>query len=196
MPYKKLARHFYNKKTLKVAKELLGKFLIHKIGRQKLVGIITETEAYVGPKDKASHASRGRTPRTEIMFGEPGHAYVYLIYGMYYCFNIVTEHKDYPAAVLIRAIQPVSRKAIKLYSRRAVDGPGKVCQYMRINKKLNGADLAGHKLWVEDRGVKIKKSAIHCSKRIGVDYAGFYKDKKWRFFIKIEGKDFGVLAFV
>jgi len=117
----------------------------------------------------------------------------YLIYGMYYCFNIVTERKDYPAAVLIRAIQPVSRKAIKLYSRKAVDGPGKVCQYMRIDKRLNGIDLTGSKLWVEDRGFKIKKSTIHCSKRIGVDYAGFYKDKKWRFFIKIKGKDLASL---
>jgi len=91
MPFKKLARHFYNQKTLKVAKELLGKFLIHKIGRQKLVGMISETEAYVGPKDEASHASRGRTTRTEIMFGEPGHAYVYLIYGLF----LIEGYKKY-----------------------------------------------------------------------------------------------------
>lgn len=173
MTYKKISRHFYNQKTLKVAKELLGKFLIHKIGRQKLVGMITETEAYCGPNDLASHASRGRTPRTEIMFGEAGHAYIYLIYGMYYCFNIVTERKNYPAAVLIRGVK----------AKEAINGPGKVCQYLKIDKKLNGADLTGSKLWVEDRGVQIKKSAIKRGKRIGVDYAGRYKDKKWRFYI-------------
>jgi len=192
MLYKKLSRQFYNQKTLKVAKELLGKFLIHKIGRQKLVGMICETEAYCGLNDLASHASRGRTPRTEIMFDEPGHAYVYLIYGMYYCFNIVTERKDYPAAVLIRAMKPLvnsrgipfgSVQGLQKASATPLDGPGKVCQYMRIDKKLNGIDLTGSKLWVEDRAVKIKKFAVHCSKRIGVDYAGKYKNKPWRFYI-------------
>ena len=195
---KKLSRRFYNQKTLKVAKELLGKFLIHKIGQKKLVGIITETEAYVGPEDLASHASRGRTSRTEIMFGQPGHTYVYLIYGMYYCFNIVTERENYPAAVLVRGVKPIitsnrgmnlpasSREASRAgasANHKQILGPGKVCQYFKINKKLNGVDLCRNKLWIENRGVKIKKSIIKKAKRIGVDYAGKYKNKFWRFYI-------------
>ena len=106
----KLHQKFYNQSTLKIARLLLGKFLIRKIGKKTIIGQITETEAYVGPKDKASHASRGKTPRTAIMFGESGFWYIYLIYGMYYCLNIVTERKNYPAAVLIRAIK--DRKSV------------------------------------------------------------------------------------
>jgi len=198
MSSKKLGCNFYNQKTLQVAQKLLGKFLVHKIGQKKIVGMITETEAYCGPKDLASHASRGRTPRTEIMFGQPGYAYVYLIYGMYYCFNIVTERKNYPAAVLIRGIISDQRGRRRpshssRQNRRVlpdqqgldfINGPGKVCRYMKIDKKLNGLDLTENKFWVENRGVRIKKPTIKKGKRIGVDYAGKYKDKLWRFYIK------------
>ncbi len=141
-----------------------------------------ETEAYVGPKDLASHASRGRTPRTELMFGEAGHTYIYLIYGMYYCFNIVTENKDYPAAVLIRALEPAEGFIEK--NKKLINGPGKLCREMKIDKNLNGADLTGNKIWIEDRGEGVSNSKIIANKRIGIDYAGKYKDKLWRFYIK------------
>jgi len=181
----KLNSSFYLQPTLKIAQELLGKFLIHNIGKKRIVGRIIETEAYVGLKDKASHASRGRTPRTEIMFGPAGQAYVYLIYGMYYCFNVVTGRKDYPAAVLIRAIQPIT-VGEDIYPRlqTPTNGPGKVCRYLKIDKKLNGIDLTGNVLWMEDRGIAVKKSQIGRAKRIGVDYSGEYKNKLWRFYTK------------
>jgi DNA-3-methyladenine glycosylase len=173
MSQKKLTRTFFNRATLKVARELLGKFLVRRIGGKVIRAIITETEAYRGPKDLACHASKGRTKRTEVMFGPAGHAYVYLIYGMYYCLNIVTEAEDYPAAVLIRAVDAAG-----------VNGPGKLCRFFKIDKTFNGEDLIKSKrLWVEE-GITIKPGQIKRSKRIGVDYAGKYKDKLWRFFLK------------
>lgn len=160
-----LSREFYQRNTLTVAKELLGKFLVHR----NIVGMITETEAYIGQEDLACHASKGRTKRTEIMFGPAGHAYVYLIYGMYYCLNVVTEKENYPAAVLIRAVEHVS-------------GPGRLTRHFEIDKTLNGEDMTKSKrLWIEDRGVVIPPRNILRTPRIGVDYAGEYKDKKWRF---------------
>ena len=102
---KVLTQSFFNRPTLLVTKELLGKFLVRKVGVKEISGMITEVEAYIGPEDQASHASRGRTPRTEVMYGKPGYWYVYLIYGMHYCLNIVTEKKEYPAAILIRGIK-------------------------------------------------------------------------------------------
>jgi DNA-3-methyladenine glycosylase len=192
---KKLSQKFYNQSTLKVARLLLGKFLIRKIGKIKLAGKIIETEAYVGPSDLASHASHGRTPRTEVMFGPPGHAYVYLIYGLNYCFNIVTERKDFPAAVLIRAVEPMESVDLMYKNRnlnfqfsilnfQLTNGPGKLCQAFKIDKKLNDIDLTGNILYIEDRGIKIKPREISAAKRIGVEYAGKYKNKLWRFYIK------------
>jgi DNA-3-methyladenine glycosylase len=177
MSQRKLTRTFFNRPTLKVAKELLGKFLVRKVGGKVIRAMITETEAYCGPKDLACHASKGRTKRTEVMFGPAGHAYVYLIYGMYYCLNIVTEDEGYPAAVLIRAVDATG-----------VNGPGKLCRFFKIDKAFNGEDLIKSKrLWVEE-GIKIKRGQIKRSKRIGVDYAGEYKDKLWRFFLKGRAK--------
>lgn len=178
----KLKQNFYNRSTLKVAKELLGKILVRKVGRKTQRGLIVETEAYIGPADKASHASRGKTPRTEAMFGEPGFWYIYLIYGMYHCLNIVTEERDYPAAVLIRAIQPLDKKI----SHKIANGPGKLCRYFKIDKSLNKTPAFGPraKLYIEDTGLKIKPRQIVKSQRIGVDYAGEYKDKLWRFYLK------------
>jgi len=177
----KLKQQFYNQPTLKVAQQLLGNFLIHQIGNKLLVGKIIETEAYVGLNDKASHASRGRTPRTEIMFGQPGFWYIYLIYGMYYCLNIVTEHKSYPAAVLIRGLEPVSG----LRSNVKTNGPGKLCREFKIDKNLNRTPAFGPKakLWIEDSGQNPKPSQIKKSPRVGVDYAKEYKNKLWRFYI-------------
>lgn len=187
----KLKRNFYNQKTIKVARALLGKFLVRKIGGKMLVGKIVETEAYVGHKDRASHASRGKTARTALMFGPPGRAYVYSVYGLNYCFNVVTECENYPAAVLIRAVEPSDGIDLMRRLRHApaderniTNGPGKLCQAMKIDKKLNGADLTGNILWIEDRGLKTKSSDIVSAKRIGVDYAGIYKNKPWRFYLR------------
>lgn len=125
----------------------------------------------MGPKDKASHASRGRTSRTEVMFGHAGHWYVYLIYGMHYCVNIVTEQKNYPAAILIRGVESIS-------------GPGRVAKYFGIDKHFNAKPATrAIGLWIEDRGIIIKPRQIKQDKRIGVDYADEWKNKKWRFFI-------------
>jgi len=151
------------------------------------VGRIVESEAYIGPADKACHASRGRTPRTEIMFGRAGHAYVYLIYGFHYMLNIVTEREDFPSAVLIRAVEPL--KGIKLMqARRGLEklthlasGPGKLCTAFAIDRTLNGNDMCGWTMYVEDRGDPSPK--IKTTPRIGIDYAGKWKHKPWRFLI-------------
>ncbi|KKP68865.1 MAG: hypothetical protein UR66_C0003G0130 [Candidatus Moranbacteria bacterium GW2011_GWE1_35_17] len=189
---KKLTYKFFNRKTALVARELLGKVLIYKNKDQIISGIIVETEAYVGPKDLASHASRGKTPRNEVMFGEAGHWYIYLIYGFYNCLNIVTEEKNYPAAVLIRAVEPlegislmeINRKTKKL--ENLTSGPGKLCQAFGIDKNLNHISALNKKspLFIGDIGTKIPKSKIIKTTRIGVDYAGKWKDKKLRFYIK------------
>src|SRR5215218_2863280 len=126
-----LPRAFYNRPALVVAKDLLGKVLVHSENGIRRAGIIVETEAYVGEHDLAAHSSKGRTARTEVMFGPPGHAYVYLIYGMYDCFNVVTERDGYAAAVLVRGVAPVTGCDGK------TDGPGKLCRAMHITRALN-----------------------------------------------------------
>lgn len=167
---------FFEQKTLKVAKQLLGCFLIHKIGKKKIIARIIETEAYCGPADLANHASKGRTKRTEVMFRKAGHAYVYLIYGMYHCFNIVTEKENYPAAVLIRSVG---------IGKKEITGPGKVCRALGIDKRLNGVDLIKSKeLWVEKNNQRLKDNKIKRLPRVGVDYAGKWAKKKWRFQLK------------
>lgn len=175
---KKLPRKFYNQDTLTIAQELLGKFLAHNHNGKKYIGMITETEAYIGFDDKASHAFKGKTKRNAPMFESAGIAYVYMIYGMYFCFNIVTDKKDFPAAILIRALKPIMNINSK------TDGPGKLCRAMNINKNLNNIDLCGDILYVEDRGQTIPQKNIIADKRIGIDYAEEYKDKLWRFYIK------------
>jgi len=191
---KKIERNFFLRPTLKIAPELLGKFIIRKIGNKKLSGMITETEAYIGEKDLASHASKGKTKRTAPMYFKGGFSYVYLIYGMYYNFNIVTEGKDFPAAVLIRSVEP--KEGIEEMQKRRqknaratlyslTTGPGKFCEAFGITKKENALDLIRNKtLYLEDRGVKIKPQEIKKTTRIGVEYAGKWEKKKWRFYIK------------
>lgn len=174
-----IKRKFYKQKTLDVARDLLGCFLIRKIGHKTIRAMITETEAYVGEDDLASHASRGRTPRTELMYGEAGHAYIYLVYGMYHCFNIVTENKNFPAAVLIRSVE------IEGVPHKETNGPGKLCRLLKIDRKLNGWDVTKReKLWVERRD-KVHKVDKVCkvieSKRVGVEYAKHCKEYLWRF---------------
>lgn len=179
MRNKTVKKDFYSQKTLFVAQALLGKFLVRKIGKKILAGMITETEGYCGRRDLASHASRGRTPRTEIMFGPPGRAYIYLIYGMHYCFNVVTEKPGYPAAVLIRGVEVPHAPRVK------TNGPGKLCRYFRISRALNGADMTKKlKLWIEDRGYTPLPLKILKTPRIGIDFAGPYREKKWRFILK------------
>ena len=184
----KLTRSFYEQSTVDVAKLLLGKFLVRKHPDGASIGRIVETEAYIGPQDLACHAAKGRTKRNAVMFGGPGHAYVYFIYGFYNMLNLVTEAKDYPAAVLIRAVEPV--KGIELMKQRRrsdelrslASGPGKLCQAFAIDRSLNGADVCANDLYIEDRGEPTPK--ILATARIGVDYAGKWKDKPLRFIVR------------
>ena len=185
----KLKRQFFQRPTLEVARNLLSKVLVRRIRGRNLAGKIVETEAYVGPHDLACHASKGKTSRTSIMFEEGGCAYVYMIYGFYFCLNAVTEAEDYPAAVLIRAVEPLDHLNVMRKFRKYPDrdtniasGPGKLCMAMGIDKTLNGEDLTGDTLWIEDRRLEVGR--IIASPRIGVDYAGEYKDKPWRFYVE------------
>ena len=174
---KKLPRSFYARAdTLAVARELIGMHLIHEAGGTRRVGRIVETEAYRGPEDLAAHSSRGRTPRTEVMFGPPGHAYVYFIYGFWNCMNIVTSAEGTPHAVLLRALEPVAGITDKTW------GPGLLCRAMQIDRTLNGADLCGTRLWLERPPGRAGKAPIGRSTRIGVDYAGVWARRPWRFF--------------
>lgn len=186
-----LPQKFYNKPTLEVAQELIGKKLIRQTDKEKLTGRIIETEAYIGQKDKACHASKGKTKRTEVMFGPAGFWYIYLVYGMYYCLNIVTEENRFPAAVLIRALEP-NEGILKMKQNRNKEkvkdlssGPGKLCQALNINKSLNRKKSfnKSSSLWVEDDGYIVNNREIKTAKRIGVDYAGkYWANKKWRFY--------------
>ena len=180
-----LKKSFYSQPTEKVAKELLGKFLCRKIDNKLYVGKIVETEAYLGKKDLACHTSKGMTERNKIMFGPAGHAYIYFIYGMYHCLNVVTEEENNPCAVLIRALEPDPVETQQCcVSTKLLNGPAKLCREFEIDKKLNGWDLTiGKKLWIEN-GEKIKLNQIKKSKRVGVDYAGIWKDRLLRFYIK------------
>jgi DNA-3-methyladenine glycosylase len=183
----KLARNFYEQLTVQAAQMLLGKYLVRVHPDGVTTGMILETEAYVGLEDKASHASRGQTPRNAVMFGPAGFAYVYVIYGMHYCLNAVTEHEGYPAAVLIRAVQPCEGLELMRARRRKEDirllanGPGNLCQAFGIERGLNGADLCGDILFVEDR--KVNPAEIVTTTRVGVGYAGPWKEMPWRFYI-------------
>lgn len=187
-----LPQKFYAKPTLTVAKELLGKYIIRNYRGYKLVGKIVETEAYIGFDDQASHASRGKTKRNEVMFGYGGQAYIYMIYGKYYCLNIATEKSGFPAAVLIRAIEPISgieqmakNRNIKPMDKKNIsNGPGKLCQALKIDKNLNGIGLQTEKLWLANGKGNINDSAIVSATRIGIDYAGSSKDLLWRFYLK------------
>ncbi|HET9130824.1 MAG TPA: DNA-3-methyladenine glycosylase, partial [Terriglobia bacterium] len=175
----KLDRSFYDRPTLKVAVDLIGKVLVRRLNGRNLAGKIVETEAYNGPSDLACHASRGKTPRTAVMFGPPGVSYVYMIYGFYFCLNAVTEAEGHPAAVLIRALEPLENirtmrtlRHNPLRDTNIASGPGKLCMALSIDKSLNAVDLASRKLWIEDRSLEV--GAIDSGPRIGIDYAGAY----------------------
>jgi DNA-3-methyladenine glycosylase len=189
----KLPKEFYlQEDVLKICKELLGKFLYTKIDGKLSGGMITETEAYKAPEDKASHAYGGRkTPRTEIFYEEGGVSYVYLCYGIHHLFNVVTNKKDIPHAILIRAIEPfegveymLKRRNKNKVSTLLTCGPGSMSQALGIGIQHNKVDLQGNDIWIEDRGIKIAKKDILKGPRIGVDYAAEYASKAWRFGIK------------
>ncbi len=194
---KKLDRDFFNRDSVIVAKELLGKVLVHEVNGQRISAKIVEAEAYMGITDRAAHSYGGkRTPRVEIMYGGPGFSYVFIIYGMHYCFNVVTMGEGNPQAVLIRALEPLEgldlmaqNRFKKLYDQLTkgqikclTNGPGKLCKALLIDKGLNGEDLCGESLYIEE-GENEKFNIIH-SKRVGIDYAGEAKDYLWRFYIE------------
>ncbi len=188
----RLSRAFYGRATLTVAREILGQRLVRQWQGERLAGRIVEVEAYIGLEDCASHAHRGKTERNAAMFGRSGHAYVYFIYGMYHCLNLVTETEGYPAALLIRALEPLEGlntqqqlRGIQRPFRELTRGPGRLCQALAIDKRLNGADLcaAAAELWVEydqhSAGEQLAQSP-----RIGVRGDAQALTTPWRFFIR------------
>jgi DNA-3-methyladenine glycosylase len=172
----KLPRNFYARPTLTVARQLIGMHLVHDDGGIRRVGRIVETEAYLGPKDLAAHSSRGRTQRNEVMFGPAGFAYVYFIYGFWYCMNVVTREVDVPQAVLLRGLEPIENLSDKTW------GPGLLCRAMNIDRSLNGADLLGSRLWIERPPDLKRRVRVTRATRIGVDYAGEWAQRLWRFY--------------
>jgi DNA-3-methyladenine glycosylase len=177
LQFHKLSRDFYDRDTIAVAKDLLGKYLVHVTGGSERVGRIVEVEAYLGPHDLAAHSAKGLTPRTKVMFGPPGHAYVYLIYGMYHCMNVVTQAEGTASAVLLRALEPVRNVEGR------TQGPGLLCNAMRIDRKQNGQDLLSADLYIGDDGSH-RKIAVVKRPRIGVDYAGHWARRLLRFYIR------------
>ena len=172
-----LPRTFYDRDAMTVAKELLGQHLVHVARGVERIGRIVEVEAYLGPHDRAAHSARGRTERTNVMFGPPGHAYVYLIYGMYWCMNVVTEREGLASAVLLRALEPVSN------IEGRTQGPGLLCQAMSIDGRLNARDLVGDEFYIA-APPKAEPFTIVKRPRIGVDYAGHWAKRLLRFYIK------------
>jgi len=189
---KKLAREFYLREdTITIAKDLLGKLIVvpDAVGR-RVSAMIVETEAYLGEIDRAAHSYAGRrTPRNEVMYASGGHTYVFFVYGMYNQFNVVTGPIDTPHAILIRAAEPVEGIEIMrerrgpMNDRNLTSGPGKLCIALAIDRSLNGENLRGKRVWLEDhRSFTVAEIAI--GKRIGIDYAGEDAEKPWRFWIK------------
>ncbi len=174
---RKLPRSFYDRDTIAVARELLGKHLVHVSDGVERIGRIVEVEAYLGPHDLAAHSARGRTKRTETMFGPPGHAYVYLIYGVYYCMNVVTQPAGVASAVLLRAVEPVKN------IEGRTQGPGLLCKAMHIDKRLNGHDLLSDDFYIADLGGPGAFRIVR-RPRIGVDYAGRWAKRLLRFYIR------------
>jgi DNA-3-methyladenine glycosylase len=195
---RRIKREFFARSTELVAKELLGKFLLRETRKGRMVGRITEVEAYLGPDDKASHSyNYKKTKRTNTMYMKPGTLYIYLIYGMYYCLNVITEPEGIPCAVLIRNVFPIEGIELMIENRKVkigknfknlADGPGKLCMAMDITKaKFNAKDSCStnSKLFFIE-GEKIKENYIVANKRIGINYAEEDKDRLLRFTLKNE----------
>lgn len=178
-----LPQSFYMRSSLQVAPELLGKEIVRKTSFGRVGGIITEVEAYRGHLDPASHAFKGVTPRNEIMFGDGGFAYVYFIYGMYFCLNVVTGAAGTAEAVLIRGLVPATGKKLLLERIPAekvescMSGPGKLCKVLEIDKSLNGKRFRGPEIAIHDRGIRVPKKEIQRTPRIGIKAA---TDRLWR----------------
>jgi DNA-3-methyladenine glycosylase len=167
-----LERGFFARPALVVAKDLIGKYVCRRIDGEVIAAAINETEAYIGPHDLACHGSKGRTTRTEVMFGPAGHWYVYFIYGIHWMLNAVTDDVDHPAAVLIRGAGPWN-------------GPAKLTKAMSIDRSFNKLPIdAASELWIEDRGLVIPRRKIRRTPRIGVDYAGDWAAKPYRFVVE------------
>jgi DNA-3-methyladenine glycosylase len=173
----KLPRPFYDRDTILVAQELLGKWLVHHAAGIERIGKIVEVEAYLGEHDLAAHSAKGLTERTKIMFGPPGFAYIYLIYGVHHCMNVVTERTGHASAVLLRAVEPVKN----LVGR--TQGPGLLCSAMEIDRRLNGHDLLSDDFFLAQPEAAEKISIVK-RPRIGVDYAGHWAKRRLRFYIK------------
>ena len=190
----RLGRDFYRRSTLTVAQELLGKWLVRIVDGQRLSGLIVEVEAYIGEDDAACHAACGRTPRNEAMYGPPGIAYIYFIYGMHHCLNVVTEEEGFPAAVLIRALEPLEGLEIMRRHRpgrpdsKLTNGPAKLCQALAIGRDFNGVDLCtGETLFIEE-GRMVAQEGIRASPRIGIKANELARSVPWRFYL--QGNDF------
>ena len=182
----KLTREFFLNDGLTLARALLGKVLVHDSDEGLTSGIIVETEAYLGPEDKAAHTCNNRrTSRTEVIFGEGGHAYVYLVYGLHCCFNVTANIAGKPECVLIRALEPLEGVSLMMKRRRTdrvrslCDGPGKLCGALGITRELYGADLCGDELYILDG--ESRNIEVEAAPRIGIDYAEEYRDVCWRF---------------
>lgn len=194
---KKLDREFYNRDSILVARELLGTVLVHEWEGQRISARIVEAEAYMGMEDKAAHSYGGRrTPRVEVMYGDPGFAYIFPIYGMHFCFNVVTREKGVPQAVLIRGVQPLEgirwmaqqrygkpyEELSKSQLKGFTNGPGKLCKALSLDRSHNGMDLCGDQVYLEE-GTGEDFNII-ATKRVGIDYAEEARDYLWRFHIE------------
>ncbi len=177
MTLTKVPKAFFDRDTARVARELLGRWMVRRVEGSLRIGRIVETEAYLGPHDRASHSSKGCTPRNRSMFGPPGHAYVYRIYGLHHCLNVVTEPEGHGSAVLIRALEPVH--GLPGNTR----GPGLLCRALAVDRSLDGVDLLSDDLFVAEPGEAVR-FAVDRGPRIGVDYAGAWARRLLRFFIR------------
>jgi DNA-3-methyladenine glycosylase len=193
LPAGRLPLAFYARAdVLAVARDLLGKVLVVPArGGARVAGIIVETEAYRAPEDRASHAWNGRrTRRTETMYGPGGTAYVYFVYGMYHQFNVVTNVADVPHAVLIRALEPVEGLALMRRrrpgrtDRELTNGPGRLCTALGITRSHDRADLRGEDVWLEEGPRRVARSAVARGPRVGIDYAGEWAERPWRFWVR------------
>jgi DNA-3-methyladenine glycosylase len=187
-----LPRAFYLQPTLRVARALLGQVLVHESAEGVAAGRIVEVEAYRGPRDRAAHSRGGhRSARNEVMYGPPGHAYVYFVYGMHHCMNVVTQPLDVPEAVLVRALEPIAGEPLMRRRRglptaaawRLCRGPGALCQALGITRALNGADLVRGPLRILT-GAAVPRHTVRRTPRIGVAYAGPHAALPWRFALR------------
>jgi DNA-3-methyladenine glycosylase len=173
----KLTRDFYDRNTIQVAHELLGKLLVRRVDGTERIGKIVEVEAYLGPHDLAAHTSKGITSRTKVMYGPPGHVYVYLIYGMHHCMNVVTEGDGTGAAVLLRALEPVANLSSN------TKGPGRLCKAMGIDRSHYGHDLCSDDFFIAEADDTPPPIIVE-RPRVGVDYAGEWAGKLLRYYIQ------------